>query len=53
VDAELEKIAQASRRPVPAVRRMMEKNGDLEALRRGLRDRRTLELLVGHARIRA
>jgi len=52
VDAELEKVAQASRRPVPAVRRMMEKNGDLEALRRGLRDRRTLELLVGHARIR-
>lgn len=53
VDAELETIAQASRRPVPAVRRMMEKNGDLEALRRGLRERRTLELLVGHARIRA
>ena len=53
VDAELEKIAQASRRPVPAVRRMMEKNGDLEALRRGLRDRRTLELLVGHAQVRA
>src|SRR5438128_1525322 len=53
VDAELEKVAQASRRPVPAVRRMMEKNGDLEALRRGLRDRRTLEVLVGHARIRA
>jgi len=52
VDAELEKIAKASRRPVPAVRRMMEKNGDLEALRRGLRDRRTLEQLVGHARIR-
>jgi len=53
VDAELEKVAQASRRPVPAVRRMMEKNGDLEALRRGLRDRRTLEVLVDHARIRA
>jgi len=31
----------------------MEKNGDLEALRRGLRDRRTLELLVGHAQVRA
>jgi len=53
VDAELEKIAQGSQRPLPAVRRMMEKSGDLEALRRGLRDRRALELLVGHAKIRA
>ncbi len=53
VDAELEKIAQASQRPLPAVRRMMEKSGDLEELRRGLRDRLTLELLVGHAKIRA
>jgi len=31
----------------------MEKSGDLEELRRGLRDRLTLELLVGHAKIRA
>ena len=53
VDAELEKVAQASQRPLPAVRRMMEKSGDLEELRRGLRDRLTLELLVGHAKIRA
>ena len=53
VDAELEKIAQGSQRPLPAVRRMMEKSGDLEALRRGLRDRQALELLVGHAKIRA
>jgi trigger factor len=53
VDAELERIAQGSQRPVPAVRRMMEKSGDLEALRRGLRDRQTLDLLVGHAKIRA
>ena len=51
VDAELDKIAQASQRPLPAVRRMMEKSGDLEALRHGLRERMTLDLLVRHAAI--
>lgn len=51
VDAEVERIAQASQRPVPAIRRMMEKSGDLESLRRGLRDRKTLELLVGSAQV--
>jgi trigger factor len=53
VDAEVEKIAQASQRPTPAVKRMMERSGDLEALRRGLRDRMTLDLLVAHAKITA
>src|SRR5256885_1041149 len=53
VDAELEKIAQGSQRPLPAVRRMMEKSGDLEELRRGLRDRLTPEPLGGHAKIPA
>jgi trigger factor len=53
VEAELEKFARASQRPVPAVRRMMEKNGDLEALRHGLRERKTLDILVEHARIKA
>jgi len=52
VDAEVEKIAQASQRPTPAVRRMMEKAGDLEALRRGLRERMTLQFLIDRARIR-
>ena len=51
VEAELEKIAQASQRPLPAIRRMMEKSGDLEALRHGLRDRLTLDMLVSHAKI--
>ncbi len=51
VDAEVEKIAQASQRPVPAIRRMMEKSGDLETLRLGLRDRMTLEMLVGCATV--
>src|SRR5213594_4153744 len=53
VDAEVEKLAQASQRPAPAVRRMMEKSGDLDGLRQGLRDRMTLELLVANAKVRA
>ena len=53
VDAEVEKLAQASQRPTPAVRRMMEKSGDLDGLRQGLRDRMTLELLVANANVRA
>ncbi len=52
VDAEVEKIAQASQRPAPAIRRMMEKSGDLEGLRHGLRDRMTLDVLVANAKIR-
>jgi trigger factor len=52
VDAEVERIAQAGQRPAPAVRRMMEKSGDLEALRRGLRERMTLQFLIDRAQIR-
>jgi trigger factor len=52
VDAEIEKIAQAGQRPAPAVRRMMEKSGDLDALRRGLRERMTLQFLIDRAQIR-
>ena len=51
VDAEVEKIAGASQRPAPAIRRMMEKSGDLVALRHGLRDRMTLDVLVANAKI--
>jgi trigger factor len=51
VEAEVEKIARASQRPAPAVRRMMEKSGDLEALRMGLRERKTLDFLIGHATV--
>ncbi|HEU4370680.1 MAG TPA: trigger factor [Methylomirabilota bacterium] len=53
VDAEVEKFARASQRPAPAVRRMMEKNGDLDSLRHGLRERKTLDLLIEHARVTA
>ncbi|HUF92628.1 MAG TPA: trigger factor [Candidatus Limnocylindria bacterium] len=53
LDAEVEKIAAAGQRPAPAVRRMMEKSGDLEALRLGLRERKTLDVLIEHAKPRA
>ena len=53
VDAEVEKYARASQRPAPAVRRMMEKSGDLDALRHGLRERKTLDLLIEHTRLTA
>ncbi|MGH7262472.1 MAG: hypothetical protein ACREH7_00930, partial [Candidatus Rokuibacteriota bacterium] len=51
VEGEVEKIARASQRPAPAVRRLMEKSGDLEALRASLREARTLDFLIQHARI--
>ncbi|HEV8585009.1 MAG TPA: trigger factor [Methylomirabilota bacterium] len=51
IEAEVEKIARASQRPAPAVRRMMEKSGDLEALRMGLRDKKTLDFLIEHATV--
>jgi trigger factor len=53
VEAEVDKIAKASQRPAPAVRRMMEKSGDLDSLRRGLRERKTLDFLIQHASIHA
>ncbi|MBI2525388.1 MAG: trigger factor [Candidatus Rokubacteria bacterium] len=51
VEAEVEKIARASQRPAAAVRSMMEKNGDLDTLRFSLREARTLDFLIEHARI--
>jgi trigger factor len=53
LDAEVEKIAKASQRPAPAVRRMMEKSGDLESLRHGLRERKTLDFLIERAAVHA
>ncbi|MGH7313692.1 MAG: trigger factor [Candidatus Rokuibacteriota bacterium] len=53
LEAEVDKIAQASQRPTPAVRRMMEKSGDLERLRLSLRERMTLDLLISQATIHA
>ena len=53
VDAEVEKIAQASQRPAPAVRSMMEQSGDLDGLRFSLRERRTLDFLIERAQVTA
>jgi trigger factor len=53
LEAEVDKIAKASQRPAPAVRRMMEKSGDLDSLRHGLRERKTLDFLIQHASIHA
>ena len=46
MDAEVERIAQASQRPAPAVRRMLEQNGDLEGIRHTLGERNTLDFLI-------
>jgi len=51
VDAEVERIAAASQRPAPAVRRMMEQSGDLDSLRYSLRESRTLDHLIERAKI--
>jgi trigger factor len=51
VGAEVERIAQASQRPAPAVRRAMEQTGDLEGLSLALREARTLDFLIQRAAV--
>ena len=46
VDAEVERIAQASQRPGLAVRRMLEQSGDLEGIRHTLGERKTVDFLI-------
>ena len=53
VEAEIERLAQASQRPVPAVRAMFEQGGDLERLRASLGERRTVDFLIERAAITA
>jgi trigger factor len=53
VDAEVEKIAVANNRPVPAVKRMMQDSGDLDGLRHSLRETRTLEFLISKSTVTA
>jgi trigger factor len=53
VDAEVEALARASQRPAPAVRRLLERSGDLDGLRRSLRERKTLAFLVDQARVQS
>lgn len=49
IEAEVERIAQASRRPAPAVHRLLEKSGELDGLRVSLREARALDFLIEHA----
>jgi len=51
VDAEVERLAQSSQRAAPAVRSMLERNGDLERLRLSLMDKRTLDFLIERAAV--
>jgi trigger factor len=51
IDAEVERLAQATQRPAPAVRRMMEERGDLDNIRFSLRERRTLDYLIERAQV--
>src|SRR5262245_18997664 len=51
LESEVDRIARAGRRPTAAIRRMMEKSGDLDALRSGLRERMTLDFLIAHANV--
>ena len=46
VDAEVERVAQASQRPAPAVRRMLEQSGDLQGIRHTLGERKTVDFLI-------
>jgi trigger factor len=46
VDAEVERVAQASQRPAPAVRRMLEQSGDLPGIRHTLGERKTVDFLI-------
>ncbi|MFQ5897293.1 MAG: trigger factor [Candidatus Methylomirabilia bacterium] len=49
--AEVERIASASQRPAPAVRRLLERSGDLDAIRFSLQEARTLDFLIQHATV--
>ncbi|HYB43729.1 MAG TPA: trigger factor, partial [Candidatus Methylomirabilis sp.] len=51
VEAEVERLAQSSQRPAPAVRSMLERSGDLERIRLSLMEKRTLDFLIDRAAI--
>ena len=51
VDAEVERIAQSTQRPAPAVRALLEQNAGLEGIRISLMEQRTLDLLIERATI--
>jgi hypothetical protein len=49
LEAEVERFAEALRKPKEALRAKMEKEGDLHALRARLREEKTLDLLKAGA----
>ena len=51
VDAEVERLAQASQRPAPAVRSMLERSGDLGSIRNALLEKRTVDFLIEKSKI--
>ena len=51
VDAEVTRFAERMRRPKETVRKQMEQNGDLSALRARIREEKTLDLLKANARL--
>jgi trigger factor len=51
LDAEVTRLAERMRRPKEAVRRQMEQEGDLSALRARIREEKTLDLLKSNARL--
>jgi len=53
VETEVERLAQASQRPAPAVRSMLERSGDLDSIQHTLRERRTLDFLIEKNQIQA
>ena len=53
VAAEVERLAEAGKRPVPAVRSMLEQSGDLDRIRFSLREKLTLDFLIERATLAA
>jgi len=53
VDAEIERLARESSRAPQALRSVLQRGGDLEGLRHGLRVAKTVAFLVEHAHIQA
>jgi len=51
VDAEIARLAERLRKPKETLRRQMEKEGDLTALRARIREDKTLDLLRANARL--
>jgi trigger factor len=51
IDAEVSRFAERMRRPKETVRKQMEQNGDLSALRARIREEKTLDLLKANARL--